>query len=60
MICVAGSSEPSNATFNALAMLEAIKSGELTAKDRVIVTRLLDIQPKQEIVPVLQQSSTEK
>jgi multidrug efflux system membrane fusion protein len=32
--------------------LRVIKPGELTAKDRVIVTRLLDIQPKQEIVPV--------
>lgn len=37
--------------------LRVIKPGELTAKDRVIVTRLLDIQPKQEIQPVPQQSS---
>jgi membrane fusion protein, multidrug efflux system len=32
--------------------LRVIKGGELTGKDRVIVTRLLDIQPKQEIRPV--------
>jgi RND family efflux transporter MFP subunit len=35
--------------------LRVIKSGPLQATDRVIVTRLLDIQPKQEIVPVPQQ-----
>jgi multidrug efflux system membrane fusion protein len=32
--------------------LRVIKGGQLTAKDRVIVTRLLDIQPNQEILPV--------
>jgi RND family efflux transporter MFP subunit len=37
-----------------------IKGGDLTDKDKVIVTRLLDIQPKQEIVPVPLQGSTEK
>jgi RND family efflux transporter MFP subunit len=37
-----------------------IKPGQLTAEDRVIVTRLLDIQPNQQVVPVPQQSSTEK
>ena len=37
-----------------------IKPGQLTAEDRVIVTRLLDLQPNQEIVPVPQQPSTEK
>jgi RND family efflux transporter MFP subunit len=40
--------------------LRVIKGGELSAKDRVIVTRLLDIQPKQEIVPVPTPPSTEK
>jgi multidrug efflux system membrane fusion protein len=40
--------------------LRVIKTGQLQATDRVIVTRLLDIQPKQEIVPVPQQSSTAK
>jgi RND family efflux transporter MFP subunit len=33
--------------------LRVIKPGELTAKDQVIVSRLLDIQPKQEVVPVI-------
>ncbi len=37
--------------------LRVIKPGQLKATDRVIVTRLLDIQPKQEIVAVPQQSS---
>jgi RND family efflux transporter MFP subunit len=37
-----------------------IKPGQLTAEDRVIVTRLLDIQPKQEVVAVKQQASTGK
>lgn len=37
-----------------------IKPGQLTAEDRVIVTRLLDLQPNQEVVPVPLQSSTEK
>jgi len=32
--------------------LRVIKGGQLTDKDRVIVSRLLEIQPKQEIVPV--------
>jgi RND family efflux transporter MFP subunit len=32
--------------------LRVIKGGKLTARDRVIVTRLLDIQPKQEVVPI--------
>jgi len=40
--------------------LRVIKSGPLKATDRVIVTRLLDIQPKQEIVPVPQQPPTPK
>jgi multidrug efflux system membrane fusion protein len=40
--------------------LRVIKPGQLTAADRVIVTRLLDIQPKQEIQPVPQQPSTPK
>jgi multidrug efflux system membrane fusion protein len=40
--------------------LRVIKGGDLKATDRVIVTRLLDIQPKQEIVPVPLKSSTEK
>ncbi|OAI49019.1 hypothetical protein AYO44_01050 [Planctomycetaceae bacterium SCGC AG-212-F19] len=40
--------------------LRVIKPGQLTATDRVIVTRLLDIQPKQEIQPVPQQPSTPK
>jgi RND family efflux transporter MFP subunit len=40
--------------------LRVIKSGQLKATDRVIVTRLLDVQPKQEIGPVLQQPSTSK
>jgi multidrug efflux system membrane fusion protein len=40
--------------------LRVIRPGELTATDRVIVTRLLDIQPKQEIQPVPLQSSTPK
>jgi multidrug efflux system membrane fusion protein len=38
--------------------LRVIKGGELTAKDRVIVTRLLDIQPNQEVVPVPQPPPT--
>jgi multidrug efflux pump subunit AcrA (membrane-fusion protein) len=38
-------------------MTGQVKPGQLTATDRVIVTRLLDIQPKQEIQPVPQQSS---
>ncbi len=36
------------------------KPGQLTASDRVIVTRLLDIQPNQEIQPVPQQPSTDE
>jgi multidrug efflux system membrane fusion protein len=32
--------------------LRVIKGGPLTAGDRVIVTRLLDIQPKQVVVPI--------
>ncbi len=40
--------------------LRVIKAGELKATDRVIVTRLLDIQPKQEIQPVPQQHSAPK
>jgi multidrug efflux system membrane fusion protein len=40
--------------------LRVIKAGELKATDRVIVTRLLDIQPKQEIQPVPQQPSASK
>jgi multidrug efflux pump subunit AcrA (membrane-fusion protein) len=32
--------------------LRVIKGGQLTAKDRVIVTRLLEIQPNQEIQPI--------
>jgi len=40
--------------------LRVIKGGPLTATDRVIVTRLLDIQPKQEIVPVPMPPPTEK
>jgi multidrug efflux pump subunit AcrA (membrane-fusion protein) len=32
--------------------LRVIKGGQLTDKDRVIITRLLDIQPKQEIRPI--------
>jgi multidrug efflux system membrane fusion protein len=40
--------------------LRVIRSGQLKATDRVIVTRLLDIQPKQEIQPVPQQPSTSK
>jgi multidrug efflux system membrane fusion protein len=40
--------------------LRVIKPGQLTATDRVIVTRLLDIQPKQEVQPVPLQSPTEK
>jgi multidrug efflux pump subunit AcrA (membrane-fusion protein) len=38
--------------------LRVIKGGALTAKDRVIVTRLLDIQPNQEVVPVPQPPPT--
>lgn len=38
--------------------LRVIKPGQLKATDRVIVTRLLDIQPKQVIVPVPPPSST--
>jgi multidrug efflux system membrane fusion protein len=40
--------------------LRVIKPGQLKPTDRVIVTRLLDIQPNQEIVPVPPQSSTSK
>ena len=40
--------------------LRVIKPGQLQATDRVIVTRLLDIQPKQEIQPVPRQPSTPK
>jgi multidrug efflux system membrane fusion protein len=32
--------------------LRVIKGGQLTARDRVIVTRLLEIQPNQEIQPI--------
>jgi multidrug efflux system membrane fusion protein len=35
--------------------MRVIRGGQLTAKDRVLVTRLLDIQPNQEIRPVLPQ-----
>lgn len=38
----------------------AIKPGQLTATDRVLVTRLLDIQPNQVIQPVPQQPSNPK
>jgi membrane fusion protein, multidrug efflux system len=40
--------------------LRVIKPGQLKATDRVIVTRLLDIQPNQEIQPVPLQPSTPK
>jgi multidrug efflux pump subunit AcrA (membrane-fusion protein) len=40
--------------------LRVIKPGPLKATDRVIVTRLLDIQPKQEIVPVPPQPAAAK
>ena len=40
--------------------LRVIKPGQLQVTDRVIVTRLLDIQPKQEIQPVPQPPSTAK
>jgi multidrug efflux system membrane fusion protein len=33
--------------------MRVIRGGQLTGKDRVIVTRLLDLQPKQQIRPVL-------
>jgi multidrug efflux system membrane fusion protein len=40
--------------------LRVIKPGQLQATDRVIVTRLLDVQPKQEIVPVPPQAAATK
>jgi multidrug efflux pump subunit AcrA (membrane-fusion protein) len=40
--------------------LRVIRPGGLNATDRVIVTRLLDIQPKQQIQPVPLQPSTSK